>query len=293
MPVQNPSFSAVQRAQCYRNLPSRTCNGPPVSASSLGPCLALDVCVARAEILSEGRAGPYPEEFEGFGMSAQHFGALAQWLSAEHHAPDTIESIRVGCTTVCSLGLFTSESVRYQTRQRMTKICDALNREYAKTSFSFQYRPAIHGDKARIIVTARGTTEDVPGAAKKIIAAKQYRWNTVDSFEVYELASTLQQMGVPSAIAARDAVDLSNIKQRHSAPGWMIAAAGASVIIWPLGLIPALLGDKTDIDARTKKYAEFIHQARVQPTLYGVAYGLERHGNSVIFTATKLGVQNA
>ena len=291
MPVQNQPSSSAQRAQCYRDLPSRTHNGPPVSAASLGPCLALKMCLARSEILSDGRAGSYPEEFEGFGMSGQHFRALAQWLSDEHHAPDTMESVRVGCTTVCSLGLFTSDSIRYQTRERMTKVCAALNREYAKTSFSFEYRPAIHGDKARIIVTARGTSAEVPGASKQIITSKQYRWNTIDSFEVYELASILQGMGVPPAIAVQDAVDLSKVKKRPSTPGWMIAAAGASVIVHPLGLIPALLGNKTDIDARTSKYAEFIQQARLQPSLHGVAYGLERHGNSVIFTATKLGSQ--
>ena len=294
MPVQNQAVSIAQRMQCYKNLPARTRNGPPVAAANLGPSEAWDVSVVRTEILSDGRAGTYAPEFAHFGMTKEHFGALAKRLATEHHAHDTMESVRVGCATVSSLGLFRTESVRYQTRERMGKVCEALNREYVNSDFSFEYRPAIYGEKARILVRAQGKENNpVPGTPRRDVGASPYNWNTVDDFDLRQMSSSLRAMGVPAKIAIADALKVSSIKSNHSESNLIFFTAIGSVCFPPLGLIPALLGDKTNIQARTKEYSQFIQGAQAQANSYGIAYGLHRNGNSVILSATKLGAGNA
>lgn len=281
-----------QQAHYYQNLASRTRNGPTVSASQLGHNMATDQSIVQADILSDKSAGNYPEELAGFGMTREHFGALAQWLSVAEQSPDTMETVRVTCATVSSLGLFRTESVRYNNRQRMGKVCAALNREYAKTGFSFTYRPAIYGDKARVVMTARGDkSTPLPGTRKRFIAANHFRWNTVDELNGHAMAMSLCKMGASAQAAANDAMVVGRIQANHSPNTWIFLAAIASPVIWPLALVPMLLGDKVDSDERAKKYSQFIQNAQVQPNLHGIAYGLERRGNALTFTATTAGAQ--
>lgn len=174
----------------------------------------------------------------------------------------------------------------------MGKVCEALNREYAQTGFSFAYRPAIYGEKARVVLTARGDkSPSMPGMRKQFIAADPFRWNTVDAFDSHAMGMSLCKMGAPSQAAVDDALAMARIHSNHIPNTCIFLAAIASTIIWPLALVPMLLGDKVDCNERAQKYTQFIQNAQVQPHLHGIAYGLERRGTTLMFTATKVGAQ--
>ena len=281
-----PSGAIAPRPE-YRKLASRAQSGPPVAAAGLAITNSTPYGIVNAELVHAGAPGAYVPELAAFGMTSAHFTALSRWLTQEVNAKDGVGEARIACAGAISCGGFADGARRTLLNERMHDVAQALNKEYAGTPFSFRWAQREEGTEGRLCIRAANIQLTKTGQARSTVFPSQYRWNTVDRFNMDDFIHTTMALGLPHDMIKRDAATLQRLddSRRDSLLVTLWSCTGA--LIPAIGLTYTYGHGPYDRGVREKGLQSFLNRVNGEGGRDGVTYGLVKDGKEIIFTAQR------